>query len=106
MALSRSLIELCCDAIAVRLTHSRQTLALREVLTEQAVEVFVAAPFPRMVWVRKVAPHAHRLLQCLVSVKLGAVVPGDGLERQATVADRTCCRAVHCQHGAVWQPQH
>lgn len=82
-----SLVEFSRDAVALELAHSRQALSLAEVLPQQAIEVLVATALPGAMGIGEVAAHTGRFFQCPVAMELGAVVPGDGLERQAAGPD-------------------
>ena len=66
--------------MAVALADVREALAFREVLPQQSVEVLVAAAFPWSMRVGEIAAYTGGLFELLVTVELGAVVPGDGLE--------------------------
>ncbi len=62
--------------VAIGLPLAGQSLALAEVLADQAIEGLVAAPLPRVGRIGKEAPHAGCLFDLPVTVELGSVVPG------------------------------
>ena len=101
IAFPRSCVQFSDCLVAVGLSFTGQASPFPEVLPEQAVEVFVAAPLPRVVRVGEVAAHTGGFLDLPIAVELGAVVPGDRLERQAAVLDRADHRPVHGAHRAV-----
>lgn len=82
-----SLIEFSGDAVVVALPDVGQALPLAEVLTQQSIGILVASSLSRVVWISAITAHAGCLLQGAVAMELGAVVPGDGLEWQATIAE-------------------
>ena len=80
MTLSWSGVQPVGHCVAIGLSDGGHASLFGNVLADQAVEVLVAAPFPRMVGGSEVALEREMLLELLVAVELGAVVEGDRLE--------------------------
>jgi hypothetical protein len=78
--LSRPFIEAASDGVALRLRQRSQRGALRQVLTNQAIGVFVGAALPGVIRSREVELQPRLLFNLFVAVKLGSVVRRDGLE--------------------------
>ena len=87
--------------VAVFLPDGREACPLGKVLPQQSVEVLVAAALPRVVRVGEVAAYSGLFFEHLVAVELGAVVPGNCLERQPAFADEFQGCAVHRSSRAV-----
>jgi hypothetical protein len=76
--------------IASRLRDAAHAHAFGQILSEQAVEVLVAAALPRVVWSCEVHLQRKALLEQRIVMELGTVVEGKGLELAAVLAD--CAR--------------
>lgn len=87
MTLSWSSVQPVGHCVAVGLSDGGHASPFGNVLADQAVEVFVATPFPRMIWGSKVALDREVLLELLVAVELGAVVKCDCLETDVVFSD-------------------
>ena len=87
MTLSRSRVQPVGHCVAVGLSDGGHASLFGNVLADQAVEVLVAASFPRVVGGSEVALKREMLLELLVAVELGAVVEGDCLEAGAVFSD-------------------
>jgi len=73
---------------AARLSEAPHGGALWDVLANQAVRILVSAAFPRAVRCGEVESGVGELLDLAITVKLGAVVDGDGLEQVPMGADQ------------------
>jgi len=73
-------VQLVGDPVALFLSQTFHAGAPGQVLSEQAIEVFVASPLPRMIGRGEVALDREDALQDLITVKLGAVVEGQGTD--------------------------
>ena len=69
-----------CDSITLGLRQLIQAHPFWEILPDQSIGVFIAAPLPRMMWRCKVKLEAMGLLHLFVSMELTAVVSSDGAE--------------------------
>ena len=78
--------------VTIGLGHVSEALALRKVLPDQAVGVFVGCAFPRVVRCSEVEAGACRGLDCLVAAELGAVVCRDRSDAPARLADQVIAR--------------
>ena len=87
MTLSWSGVQPVGQSVAVGLSDGGHASLFGNVLADQAVEVLVAASFPRVVGGSEVALKREMLLELLVAVELGAVVEGDCLEAGAVFSD-------------------
>ena len=94
------------DTVARLLLETSQAASLWEVLAEEAVEVLVAATLPGSMRVREVAAYACRVFERFVAVEFGAVVPGDGRERQAAFPDQPPRGAIDGLARSVWKRRH
>ena len=81
------MVEIVGDLIALRLRHIAHADALGKVLSQQAVEVFVAATLPRVVRRGEIDLHRELPFECDVVVKLGAVIERERLEVAAVPTD-------------------
>jgi hypothetical protein len=72
------MVELAGYNIAMALPQMSHAASLRKVLSQQAVEVFIAAALPWMMRVGEVAANARSFFQCLVTMKLRTIVPIEG----------------------------
>ena len=103
MSFARSVVEIVDDLIAAYLGDGTHAAALGQILTQQPVEIFIAAAFPGVVRRREVNLDREALFESSVVVELGAVVEGDGLELSAVTADGSCGRSRNVLHLACLQ---
>ena len=87
MAFSWPRVQPFSHCVTVGLSDRGHTDLFWNVLADEAVEVLVAAPFPRMVGCSKVAGKREVALELLVAVELSAVVESDCLEAGAVFSD-------------------
>ena len=80
MALARPGVQRERDGVATVLSEIAHAHSLGQVLPDEPIGVFVGPSLPRMVRRREVDRHSRGSLNCLVVVKLGAVVSCDALE--------------------------
>src|SRR5256885_4256961 len=78
---SRAVVECRRDHIALVLGEALHGSALRQVLANESVGVFVRSPFPGVIRGGEVDLHAGGSLDLLVAVELRTVVDGDGFEQ-------------------------
>lgn len=90
--LTRSIVDLVRNRVQLFLAVARQVCALGQVLANQAIHVFIAAPLPRAVRVTKVHRHAGVLCQLLVQRHLSALVVGERLTQGLCNADQLVCK--------------
>src|SRR5580704_6095778 len=76
--LSRALIEPQGDRVEVGLGEVREIGSFREVLSQQAVGVLVAAALPGTAWIAEVNLHVGGNRESLVARHLPALVPRQG----------------------------
>lgn len=81
------MVEFSDDIVAVGLADLSQALSFREVLAQQAVEVFVAASLPWVMRIGEIAADPCDLLQGAIAVEFGAVVLPDRREGHSTGLD-------------------
>src|SRR5436309_1925971 len=77
--LSWSFVELTGDLVELTLREGRQVHALGEVLPQQPIGVFVAAPLPRTGGIAEVDRHVGCKAEVLVPREFLAAVPSQGL---------------------------
>src|SRR5262249_41090341 len=76
--LSRALIEPQRNPVQVRLREAREICSPREILSQPAVGVLVAAALPRSAWIAKIDLHVGGDGEVLVVSHLLASIPGQG----------------------------
>jgi hypothetical protein len=69
-------------------------------MAQQAIEVFVAPPFPRMMWIGKIAHHPESVFNLLVRMEFRSIVKRDSLEQMGFL----CNYATNCLDGKVRCP--
>lgn len=103
MALARSVVEAQCDFVAPSLAEVLHGAALGDVLSNEAVRVFVGAALPGVIRRGEVKEGAGGLLNVLVSVKLGSVVDSDRFEQVRVRSDQLNDAPVGGGHGTRGQ---
>jgi hypothetical protein len=103
MTLSWSSVQPVGHCVAVGLSDGGHAGPLGNVLADQAVEVLIAAPFPRMVGGSEITLEREMLLELLVAVELGAVVEGDCLETGKVFCDSVQSGLCHGSGGSRLQ---
>ena len=86
------MVEIVGDVIALRLRHPAHASAFGQILSQQAVEVLVAAAFPCVIRRGEVDLEREALFEQGVVVKFGAVVERERLKLAAMTADGARCR--------------
>jgi len=81
-------IELERDLVAACLREASHGRTLGDVLANEAVRVLVRAAFPGVIRSGEVESGVGESLDLAITVKLGAVVDGDGLEQMLVGADQ------------------
>ena len=101
-----SVVQVVDDVVALGLRDQAHARALGQVLSHQAVEVFVAPSLPRVVRRGEVDLHWEALFEQLVVMELGAVVEGDRLEQPAVLSERAGRRTRDLVLGARLELHH
>jgi hypothetical protein len=96
-------VQVIDDVVALGLRYRAHAGALGQVLSDQAVEVLVAASLPRVVRRGEVDRHREARFEQAVVTELGAVVEGDRLEHAAVPSDGSGCRSRDFVLGARFQ---
>ena len=100
VALSRAVVELEGDLGAAGLRQVFHGGPLRDVLANEAVRVLVRSALPGVIGRGEVERGAGSAFDVAVTVKLGSVVDGDGLEQMPMRADELDHSAVRGRDGA------
>ena len=103
MSLSRSVVEIVGDVIALCLGDMAHAGASWQILSQQSVEVFIAAALPGVIRRGEVHGEWEALFEERVIVKLRAIVQREALEVVAMTANRAGGRVRHFVLGAAAQ---
>src|SRR5262249_33267144 len=82
--------------VQVRLREAREICSPREILSQQAVGVLVAAALPRTAWIAEIDLHVGGDGEVLVVSHLLASIPGQGAAK--------ICSGDHCHSGYFFDP--
>ena len=114
--LSRARVQPMRDGVQLALRVPRQVRALGQVLAQQAIRVFVGAPLPRAIRIRKEDPDREPLGQALMLSHLFPSIVGQGLPQQRgyvpeflreALAGTPRVRPLHpCQENQARRPLH
>jgi hypothetical protein len=66
-----------------------------DVLSDQAVGIFVSATFPRVIWGGEIEACASNTFDGCVAVEFCSVVSSDCFESALLFSDQLCCSPVH-----------
>src|ERR1041384_6482368 len=101
MSFSRPIVEPAGDLVALGLSERLHRSVLLNVLSDEAIGVFISAALPGVIRSGEVDGDPGDLLDLPVAVELGSVVSGDGLEEVRVVADELEEAAVKGGNGAL-----
>lgn len=87
MSFSRPDIQLMRDLIAFLLRQIFHADAFRNVLPDQAVQIFITAALPGVIRRGEVTKHGKARFERLVVMKLGAVVQREGVKLAGVLGD-------------------
>ena len=99
-AFSGSLIELLCDGVALVLREVCHALSFGDVLSYQAVGVFVGSAFPGVIRSGEVEAGAGFLFDGRVAMELSSVIGCDRSDSSRLAANKPCCSPVNLRCGS------
>ena len=101
--LARTPVQCRGDAGAVMLSEMFHGVALREVLTHQAIGVLVRPALPGVMGCGEVEASGGRALDGAVAMELGAIIHGDGVDGARLSAEEVSDTSVDLRGGAAQQ---